>query len=286
MTAEPKAVRGGGADDYWALARQPLNCLIFLMPLLVLYEAGVLWVGGRDSESLRNGADHWMRGWLSQLGAPQPYLLPVFVVGGLLVWQVIGKYSWRVSLDAMLGMLAESLLFAFCLVVIGQIQDLAFRHCQGDYACQPDEREGHRAPTAALPRQRGRNGELPGLPQRSTALHAAAIDSGTLPRVIRFVGAGVYEEVLFRLCLLPACFAAFRLLFLPGRPAAVLAVLCTSLAFSIAHHIGPSPDPFTPFIFMFRTIAGLFFAILFVLRGFGITAGCHAAYDVLVGVVA
>ena len=33
----------------------------------------------------------------------------------------------------------------------------------------------------------------------------------------------------------------------------------------------------------FRCLAGIFFATLFVYRGFGIAAGTHALYDVLVG---
>jgi hypothetical protein len=36
---------------------------------------------------------------------------------------------------------------------------------------------------------------------------------------------------------------------------------------------------------VFRTIGGLFFSALYVLRGFGITAWTHALYDILVLVV-
>lgn len=302
-------------DDYWARARQPLNCLIFLAPLLILYEVGLLWVGGRHAESLRNGADCWMRGWLADLGTPHPCLLPASVVVGLLVWQVAGKYTWRVSPETLLGMLAESLLFAFCLVVIGQVQDLLFRQCESPaaVACVADSVPARSVPgehTSSLlvqlrhfpeidrrrprdqdqepgVRDRGANRqEREGRPARPAGRgRTMAIPSGALSRVISFVGAGIYEEVLFRLCLLPACFAAFRLLLLPARPAAMLAVLCTSLAFSLAHYIGPAADQFLLFSFVFRALAGLFFAALFVLRGFGITAGCHAAYDVLVGVL-
>jgi hypothetical protein len=37
------------------------------------------------------------------------------------------------------------------------------------------------------------------------------------------------------------------------------------------------------FGFVFRFLAGVFFSVLFVYRGFGIAAGSHAAYDVLLG---
>jgi hypothetical protein len=77
----------------------------------------------------------------------------------------------------------------------------------------------------------------------------------------------------------------WRLALLPHKPAVVAAILFTSVLFSTAHYIGPGADQFTTFSFLFRAIAGAFFAALFVLRGFGITAGCHAAYDILVGIL-
>jgi len=33
--------------------------------------------------------------------------------------------------------------------------------------------------------------------------------------------------------------------------------------------------------FGFRTMAGIYFAVLFAIRGFGITAGTHAFYDII-----
>jgi hypothetical protein len=62
-------------------------------------------------------------------------------------------------------------------------------------------------------------------------------------------------------------------------------LVVSSLLFSAAHYVGPLGDTFEPYSFTFRTIAGLFFAGLFLWRGFGIAAGTHAAYDMLVGLV-
>jgi hypothetical protein len=47
------------AETYWHRTRRPLPSLLFLLPLLTLYEFGVLWIGGHDPEALRNGADSW-----------------------------------------------------------------------------------------------------------------------------------------------------------------------------------------------------------------------------------
>jgi hypothetical protein len=54
---------------------------------------------------------------------------------------------------------------------------------------------------------------------------------------------------------------------------------------SAAHYVGPLGDTFDLYGFTFRAVAGLFFALLFLVRGFGIAAGTHAAYDMLVGLL-
>ena len=65
----------------------------------------------------------------------------------------------------------------------------------------------------------------------------------------------------------------------------VVAVLLTSLLFSIAHNVGPYGERFAWFNFIFRVLAGVFFSVLFVYRGFGIAAGTHAFFDILVGLM-
>jgi membrane protease YdiL (CAAX protease family) len=57
-------------------------------------------------------------------------------------------------------------------------------------------------------------------------------------------------------------------------------VVISSLAFSLYHYLGS--EPFSPQTFAFRTAAGFYFGAVFVFRGFGISAGSHAAYDVVV----
>ncbi len=114
---------------------------------------------------------------------------------------------------------------------------------------------------------------------------AAGVAEGFLARFVAFCGAGLYEEVLFRLLLMPAL--AWCCGRLGARPpaAAIQAIVGSSLLFSLAHYVGPLGDAFDPYSFTFRFLAGMFFAVLFSLRGFGIAAGSHAAYDMLVGLV-
>jgi len=115
------------------------------------------------------------------------------------------------------------------------------------------------------------------------SLTSAAIGAGG--KLIGFVGAGIYEEVLFRLMMLPLTAWALRLASFSPRQALVGAVVLTSLLFSTAHYIGPHGQELDAATFLFRFIAGGFFAVLFVYRGFGIAAGTHALYDILVGLL-
>ena len=230
-------------SDYWQQSRLPWPSLVFLMPMLVAYEVGVLWVGGPNAKELRSGADLWLRGGLDAIGLGVGWLPPLLVVLGLLVWQWIERHPWHVSWETLAGMFAESVIFAFILLLVGQLQSRVFL----------------------------------------SIAHAA--DVATLGRALGFVGAGIYEEVLFRLALLPPMIALLKQPALLRRWATPLAVLVTSLLFAAAHHAGPSGEPFDLFRFCFRTLAGGIFAALFVQRGFGITVASHALYDLLVGVL-
>ncbi len=123
------------------------------------------------------------------------------------------------------------------------------------------------------------------LQDRLWPLAAEAGGEGFLARLIAFCGAGLYEEVLFRLLLLPALAWAFERLGFGAGAAAWWGVVASSLIFSAAHYVGPLGDTFAIYSFTFRFLAGMFFAILFLARGFGIAAGTHAIYDILVGLV-
>ncbi len=273
-----------GELPYWKQAQEPLACLIFLLPMLLVYEVGVLLLAGDHASSLRNGADFWMRSWLQNAGL-KAFILPALVVGAMLVWHRYGQYPWRISRETLIGMFAESLLLAVTLLTVAQLQDMAFQ------CWFPGDRHIHQStlgerPLLLVPA----NADVmpaPGLTPAPPLNQSNQSPAASLaPRLISYVGAGVYEEVMFRLALLPLCVHVLRSMFrMPGKWAAVMAVFVTSLTFSIAHYIGPAGESFSLFNFTFRTTAGCFFATVFLLRGFGITVGCHALYDVLVGIL-
>ena len=118
-------------------------------------------------------------------------------------------------------------------------------------------------------------------------LSLAAPGGGSgISRIILYCGAGIYEELVFRVFLLGVLIAGFTLLFHMKKGAAgAAAAIVGALLFSVFHYIGPAGDTFSLGGFIQRAVGGLYFSILYVTRGFGVTAASHAFYDILVGVV-
>jgi membrane protease YdiL (CAAX protease family) len=95
------------------------------------------------------------------------------------------------------------------------------------------------------------------------------------------LGAGVFEELLFRVILVTVLMRFARVVFGAGpRASAAFAVIGSAVLFSAFHYIGPFGDTLALPSFLFRMISGLLFSIIYVLRGFGIVAWTHALYDV------
>ena len=102
----------------------------------------------------------------------------------------------------------------------------------------------------------------------------------TLPTVISAIGAGVHEELVFRLGLIAGLVALARPI--GHRAGVVVAVVLSSLAFAAAHHLGAHGEPWTVHAFAFRAVAGAAFAAIFWFRSLAHAVYAHVLYDVLV----
>jgi membrane protease YdiL (CAAX protease family) len=238
-------------DDYWRAAKRPLASLLFVAPLLVFYEVGVLVLG---PQAMRNAADVWLRALLDWLGFGSYFLLPALTCAALLAWHYATRQPWHVRSRVLYGMLVESLVFGFALLLIASCQQSLFR--------------------ALLPASAGQAGET----------------GGVWALLVGYIGAGIYEELLFRLMLLPATLGFYRLIGMTPRVSIVFAIVTTSLLFSAAHYqfdvvLAGYPfrtvygEAFEWSSFTFRFAAGALFSLLFLYRGFGIAVGSHALYD-------
>jgi len=236
--------------SYLRATRHPWPCLMFLFPLLLAYELGVIFIGGADANALRNGADVWVRRSLNWYGIDQIWVPPLVLLLVLFVWT---WWRWsdrpREPLAACFGMAIESAVFAGLLFLVSR----NFRF---------------------LVDQSGLNEHI---------LNQIQFQAPAAGQLITFVGAGIYEEALFRLGLFRIISLLLRVA-LPNWFGKLIAAILAALAFAAAHHIGENSESIVPIVFFFRTMAGLFFTLLYIWRGFGIAVGAHAGYDVLVGV--
>jgi hypothetical protein len=243
-----------GGEDYFRQSRRPLASLLFTLPLLAVYELGVVLQG---ESAILNGADVWLRQLLGLLGIASSLALPALIVGILLAWHHTTGEPWRVRSSVLGGMLVECAVLAGVLLGGVHLQHRVF--------------EWLSVPLVG-----------PGEPASAISAGVALVGSvqSVFAHLVSYFGAGVYEETLFRLILLPVVVLVLRAAKVRPRTAMVIAVVVTSALFSAAHHVGASGEPLDPFRMTFRFLAGVFFCLLFLLRGYGIAVGTHALYDV------
>ena len=264
MIAPPRAFTG--STSYWQASRAPRYSLLFALPLLVFYEAlAAALTPARGG--VRNGADVLIKGLVGAVAGPYAALaFGVLLIGGSL-WLVardLRTHRGGLRIAVFGGMALESIVLALVFgVVVGVItaQLLGAFHVLAAATAASDTF----VRIAAAP--------VVG-PARSEAL-------GWWTQFMVSLGAGLYEELLFRVVLVSVLAWAGRKIFgwRPGA-AASLAVVLSALVFSTFHYVGPFGDRLELRSFAFRVVAGLFFSALYVTRGFGITAWTHALYDV------
>ena len=237
--------------SYWALSRAPRYSLTFALPLLIAYEALAAMLSRFAGEQMRNGADVMLRSlFIAAAGRRGPMLFALCLIA-VFIWFIARdlRRAGRLQLGVFGWMSAEAAALALVFgVVIGTV-------------------------TAKL------------LTPFSIAVAGSGgqADAGIATRLMLSLGAGLYEELLFRVLLVSGLLLiAKRILGLRPALANTFAVGLGALIFSAFHYVGPFGDPLRLDSFLFRTIAGVAFSALYVLRGFGITAWTHALYDVLV----
>ena len=111
---------------------------------------------------------------------------------------------------------------------------------------------------------------------------ATITSTGTLQKLALSLGAGLFEEFIFRVVLLNILFYVLKVTFRNAIIAGIIAILTASFLFSLSHYIGNMADSFHWYSFFFRWLAGLIFTVLYFVRGFAITAYTHALYDIQV----
>lgn len=102
--------------------------------------------------------------------------------------------------------------------------------------------------------------------------------------VVSALGAGVHEELVFRLGLLAGMVTFLRGGGTDRRIAVLIAFALSAPLFALAHHAGANGEPFTWHVFAFRTFAGLAFGAIFWFRSLAHAVYAHALYDLVVAI--
>jgi membrane protease YdiL (CAAX protease family) len=96
------------------------------------------------------------------------------------------------------------------------------------------------------------------------------------------LGAGLYEELFFRVILVTLFILAFTKILGKKWAGVTAAVMLSALLFSAVHYVGSMGDAFTLGSFLYRFLFGLILNGIYVWRGFGVAAWTHAIYDIMV----
>ena len=221
---------------------------IAALPLFVLYEVGVL-LANRGPGQIRVGADVWLKTLLAALGGVGWAAVGVVVllIGAAVVWRDRERRPPLVPKYFAL-LIAESFGYAVVLAfAVGGVVGLLF----GAWLW----------PDLAL---------------------AQMARLGLGLQLALSIGAGLYEELVFRVILVGGMFWGLQKVVPDRTRAYLIAAVVGAVIFSAVHHIGAFGDPFTLRVFTFRFLFGLALNGVFLLRGFAVAAWTHALYDVLV----
>lgn len=235
--------------SYWERTQWPLQSLYFLLPLIVGYEIGAVMLAGGEGERLPAiYAERLLGRFFELFGVGGVYLPGIIAVALLLTLHLLRHDPWRPEFKLYVGMAIESLLWALPLFVLGTLVS--------------------GAPPVAM--------VFATLTQQT--LDHVPIDFAQ--GVVFSIGAGIYEELMFRVIAIALIHLLLDdLLALPTHVGQWGAILGSALLFAGYHFVGT--NEFDPARFVFYVMAGLYFAIIYVGRGFGVVAATHALYDVL-----
>ncbi len=259
---------GGAPKGYLGSTLLPVHSLIFVLPLIIFYEWAVYLINEQRMASghipQRVSADVFTRDAVGRMleafgltgAAAHPLefgiLSGIVVLVVLVAWTIITRKGWEIRWTTLLGMLGESALFAGAWLALWKGLEYFIRTPMPRMTIEPDT-------------------SFPWI-------------YGPAFREITYnIGAGVYEEFLFRMVLMAAI--GLVIMGISGFEwdrSRLIAIFPAALLFAGYHHMGPSGDHFTWTVFSYRAISGVTFGFIYYTRGFGIAVGTHAVYDILV----
>ncbi len=240
-----------GRGSYFALSMRPLHMLLFLLPIVILYELGTMGVFGPVRDSLE--AHQMLVRFFDLFGVVGLHLPALALVTMLVIQHILSRDPFKLSITVWVKMVFESALLTLPLVVIVMI-------------LKP-----------------GGGTEM--------AIQAGVVGGSADPshtsQMMLALGASLYEEMLFRLVLITMIHFLISDVFgFSETKGFVIGLILSSAAFAWHHDqmflLDGSIDYRKGFFYF---LAGMYFGLLFLMRGLGIAVGVHLFYDLLVLVI-
>jgi len=252
-----------GLRGYADRSRRPLHILIYLLPLIIAYELGLALLLRSDQQVLTIEAHRWLIHFFDVAGIARQtglHLGGAAIVAILITWHLLRRDPWRIEARTIGLMAIEAIALTVPLLVLGRL--LAETRLAGvdlaDLALVVGEANETTAGGALRP---------------SAALTIS-------------IGAGLYEELMFRMVLIAVLHTIAVDVFKTSHAfGAAIGVLISAIAFTAYHPLQLADGSVSMQRLVFYFLAGLYFAGVYVWRGFGIVVAVHALYDIVTVVV-
>ena len=228
--------------SYWKLSKNIYYSILFILPMLFLYE-GMCWIQFFDkSAEIRNGADVLIRHLILGIGNNSELiygLILLIIFFGLMFFNRGAVKNGKLKFTFLLLMIAESLLWCIGFVIVMSVSEKILLSIM--------ERN-------IIPEQ-----------------FYLAIGAGIWEELLFRVGViGLSISFLTKVMGYSGFYSVF------------IAIIFSALIFSLFHYLGPYGDNFAYKSFYLRILAGIFLGSLYLFRGFGITVYTHIFYDMAI----
>ena len=228
--------------SYLNLSKNTLYSLVFIFPMLFMYELFCFVNYYNYSYEIRNSADVFIRTFFYYFGESSNiiYALTILIVFLIILYRnkeiiILSSIDFKILLCMLIESLAWTFIFFILMVSFGNTLIMLIK------------------------------GNI------------------IVENFYLSIGAGIWEEIVFRLIILSSTIFIFKNIFnYKFIISVILSIVISSVLFSIFHYIGPFAEEFTYRSFFIRSFAGILLSILYLFRGLGITVYTHIFYDMLI----
>lgn len=259
--------RTTSVEDYFLKSKNVVYSILVALPLFLTYEILALVLQKIYQVPTRNGVELMLKNYLMKEITFFPFLVFI-VLGSLTVWcgVYIKQHKIKLNPNYFFLILIESFFWSYIAIktISSKLSEFVIS-----------------------------NANLVGLniqaSSQTTLITGIDLEgiSYTIEDIMLCTGAGLYEELFFRLMLISAimlCINKFGKTLMQGRMKIASIIIIASISgiiFSLGHYYFFGNEEFEIATFIFRSVAGVILSSIYLLRGFGIAAWSHFLYDIL-----